>query len=64
VNVANREEKTSEYKFLLGNREGKRPLGRPRRRLEDNTKMDLKEIGWEIVGWLHLVQDRYEWWLL
>jgi len=35
-----------------------RALGRPRRRWEDNIRMDLKETGWEIVGWVHLVQDR------
>jgi len=38
--------------------EGKRPLGRPRRRWEDNIRKDLKEIGWEVVDWMHLAQDR------
>jgi hypothetical protein len=41
--------------------EGKRPLGRPRRRWEDNTRMYLREIGWEIVDWIHLAQDRDKW---
>jgi hypothetical protein len=38
--------------------EGRRPLGRPRRRWEDNIKMDLREIGFEDVVWIHLAQDR------
>jgi hypothetical protein len=38
--------------------EGKRPLVRPRRRWEDNIRMDLREIGWEGVDWMHLAQDR------
>jgi hypothetical protein len=42
---------------LVGKPEGKRPLGRPRRRLEDNIKMDHKEIRWESVEWNHLPQD-------
>jgi len=41
--------------------EGKRPLGRSRHRWEDNIRMDLKEIGCEGVGWVHLVQDRDQW---
>jgi hypothetical protein len=39
----------------------KRPLGRQRRRLEDNIKMDLREIRWSGIGWLHVVQDRDQW---
>jgi hypothetical protein len=38
--------------------EGKRPLGRITRRCEDNIRMDLKEIGWEVVDWIHLALDR------
>jgi hypothetical protein len=50
------------YNILVGKPEGKRPLGRPRSRLEDNNnKMDLKEIWWEGVDWMHLVQDRDQW---
>jgi hypothetical protein len=41
-------EERKEYKVLVGNPEGKRPLGRPRRRWEDGIRMDLKEIGWGV----------------
>ena len=41
--------------------EGQRPLGRPRRRWEDNIKMDLKEIGCGGVDWIELIQDRNRW---
>jgi hypothetical protein len=44
-----------------GKPEGKRPLGRPRRRCMDNTKMDLLEIGLNVVDWIGLAQDRYRW---
>jgi hypothetical protein len=46
---------------LVEKLEDERPLGRPRRRLEDNIRMDLKEIGWEVVDWIHLAQER-DWW--
>jgi hypothetical protein len=49
---------------LVGKLEGKRLLGRPRGRWEDNIRMDLKEIGWEISNWIHLIQDRDHWWAL
>jgi hypothetical protein len=39
----------------------KRPFGRERRRLEDNIKMELREIMWEAVSWMHLAQDRDQW---
>jgi hypothetical protein len=42
----------------VGNPEGKRSLGRPRRRWEYNIGMDLREVGWEVVDWMHLAQDR------
>jgi len=45
----------------VGKPEGKRQLGRPRRRLEDNIKMDLQEIGWG-MDWIYLAQDMYRWW--
>jgi hypothetical protein len=45
----------------VGKPEGKRPLGRPRRRWEDNIKLDLTEIGWDGMDWLHLAQDRDQW---
>jgi len=40
----------------IQNFEGKRPFGRPRRRMEDNIRMDLREIGWKFADWVHLVQ--------
>jgi hypothetical protein len=43
--------------ILIGKPEWKRSLGRPSRRSEDNIKIDLREIGWEGVDWIHLVQD-------
>jgi hypothetical protein len=46
------------YNILVGRPEGRRPLGRPRRRWEDNIKMDLREIGFEDVDWIHWAQDR------
>jgi hypothetical protein len=45
-------------KILVGKLEGKRPLGRPRCKWEDNIRMNLRELGWEGVDWIHLVQDR------
>jgi hypothetical protein len=41
--------------------QGKRPLGRLRRRWEDNVTMDLREIGWDVMDWIHLSQDRDQW---
>jgi hypothetical protein len=46
------------YKILDDKPERKRPVGRPRRRYEDNIRMDLREIEWEVVDWSHLAQDR------
>jgi hypothetical protein len=45
----------------VGKPEGKRPLGSPRRRWVDNIRMDLREIGWDDVYWIHLAQDRDRW---
>jgi hypothetical protein len=45
----------------VGNPEGKRPLGRPRRRWVDSIKMDLGEIGWDGMDWIDLTQGRYQW---
>jgi hypothetical protein len=45
----------------VGKPEGKRPLGRPRRRWVDNIEMDLGEIGWDGVDWIELAQDRDQW---
>jgi hypothetical protein len=47
--------------LLVAKPEMRRPLGRPRRRWYDNIRMDLREIGWEIVDWMHLAQDRDHW---
>jgi hypothetical protein len=49
------------YRILVRKPEGRRPLGRPRRRWVDNIKMDLREIGWAGMNWLDLVQDRDQW---
>jgi hypothetical protein len=46
------------YRVLVGRSEGKRPLGRPRRRWEDNIKLDLREIGIDGANWIQLAQDR------
>jgi hypothetical protein len=45
----------------VGKPEGKRPLGRPRRRWVDNIKMDLGEMGWDCMDWIDLAQDRDQW---
>jgi hypothetical protein len=52
-------EKRNAYKLLVGKPQGKRPLGRSRRRWIDNNKMDLLEIGLSVVDWIGLAQDRY-----
>jgi hypothetical protein len=49
------------YRILVGKPEGKRPLGRPRRRCVDNIKMDLREIGWDGMDWIDMAQDRDQW---
>ena len=49
------------HRVLVGKPEGKRPLGRPRRRWEDNIKMDLQEVGGSYGDWMELAQDRYRW---
>jgi hypothetical protein len=54
-------EKRNAYRILVGKPEGKRPLGRPRRRWVNNIKMDLREIGWDGADWMDMVQDRDQW---
>jgi hypothetical protein len=54
-------EKRNAYRLLVGKPEGKRPLGRPRRRWVDNIKVDLLEIGWGGVDWIGIAQDRDKW---
>ena len=49
------------YRVLVGKPEGKRPLGRPRRRWNNNIKMDLQDVGCSGMDWIELAQDR-EWW--
>jgi hypothetical protein len=49
------------YRVLVGRSEGKRPLGRPWRRWEDNIKIDLREIGINSVNWIRLAQDSVQW---
>jgi hypothetical protein len=53
-------EKRGAYRILVGRPEGRRPLGRPRHRREDNIKMDLEEVGWG-MDWIELAQDRDRW---
>ncbi|KAJ4452358.1 hypothetical protein ANN_03891 [Periplaneta americana] len=55
-------ESRNAYRVLVGRPEGKRPLGRPRRRWEDNIKMDLREVGYDDRDWINLAQDRDRWW--
>ena len=50
------------HRVLVGKPEGKRPLGRPRHRWEDNIKMDLEEVGGSCGDWMELAQDRDRWW--
>jgi hypothetical protein len=54
-------EKKNAYRILVGNPEGKRPLGRPRRRWVDNIKIDLREIRWDGMDWIDLTEDRDRW---
>jgi hypothetical protein len=48
------------YRVLVGRPKGKRPLGRPRRRWEDNIKLDLREMVIDVVTWIRLAQDRFQ----
>jgi hypothetical protein len=54
-------ERRGPYRALVGKPEGRRPLGRPRPRWEDNTKMDLREVGREDIDWIDLAQDWDRW---
>jgi hypothetical protein len=55
------EEKRNAYRLFVKKPEGKRPVGRPRRRWVDNIRMDLVEVGWGDVGWIGLAKDRNRW---
>jgi hypothetical protein len=59
--VARMAEGRDVYRVSVGRPQGKRPLGRPRRRWEDNIKMDLMEIGIDEANWIRLAQDRVQW---
>jgi hypothetical protein len=54
-------EERNVYRVLMGKPEGRRPLGRPRRRWEDGIRMDLRENGWGSIDWIQLAQDRDRW---
>jgi len=59
--VAHMEEGRGVHRVLVGRPKGKRPLGRPRRRWEDNIKMELQEVGGGCGDWIELAQDRDRW---
>jgi hypothetical protein len=59
--VARMGEGSGAYRVLVGRPGGRRPLGRPRRRWEDNIKMDLQEVGWGGMDWIDMAQDRDRW---
>jgi hypothetical protein len=52
--------KRNAYRFLEGNLEGRRPLGRPRSRWEENIRTDLREIGWDGIDWTDLAEHRHQ----
>jgi hypothetical protein len=59
--VARMGEKRNVYRILVGKSQGKRQIGRPRRRWVDNIEMDLREIRWGGMDWIDLAQDRDQW---
>jgi hypothetical protein len=61
LHVARMGEKRNAYKLLVGKTEGRRPLGRPRRRWVNNIRMNLVEVGWGDVNCIGLAQDRDRW---
>jgi len=61
LHVARMGEERAVYRVLVGKPEGKRPLGRPRRRWVDNIRMDLQEVGCGYMDWIGLAQDRDRW---
>jgi len=61
MHVARIGERRGVYRVFVGKPEGKRPLGRPRRRWENNIKIDLQEVGCGGMDWIELAQDRDRW---
>jgi hypothetical protein len=59
--VARKRDEKKVYKVLVGKPEENRPLRRPRRKWEDWIKLDLGEIGWDVVDWIQLAQNRDRW---
>jgi hypothetical protein len=55
------DEKVNAFKIVVGRPQGKRPLGRPKGRREDNIKMDIREIDCKGLDWFQLAQDRVQW---
>jgi hypothetical protein len=62
--VARMGDRRGAYGVLVWRPDGKRPFKRPRRRWEDNIKIDLQEVGWGGMDWIGLTQDRDRWWAL
>jgi len=60
-NVARMRERRGVYRVLVGKPEGKRPLGRPKHRWDNSIKMDLHKVGWGVMDWINLAQDRDRW---
>jgi len=58
------EERRGVYRVLVGKPEGKRPLGKRRRRWDDNIKMNLQKVGCGDMDWIELARDRDRWWAL
>jgi hypothetical protein len=56
--VARMVDRRGAYRILVGRPEGRKPLGRPTRRWDDNSKMDLQEVEWGATNWIDLAQDR------
>jgi hypothetical protein len=56
--VARKREKMNTYRIFMGKKRGKRPLGRPRATWMDNIRMNLRGIGWDVMDWIDLAQER------
>ena len=60
--MARKEERRVAYRDLLGRREGRRPFGTRTFRWDDNIKTDIEGIAWKGVDWIHLAEDKEQWW--